>query len=239
MTRIKSIREKEKKYHESCYENNELFSKGSWLYKPVKTVMDEFSKLNNYTTLKVLDLGCGVGRNSIPMAKELTHEKSKVVCVDLLDLAISKLNTYSKYHGVDHKIESVCSSIEDFHIKENSYDYIVSISALEHVSDKSIFLEKLNEIAKGTKVGGINCFVFNSSVKEVVKETGLVIDPQFEINMSEKEMYDILDDVYKDWSIEKRQSNAYRFDIDRDGIEVDLNSQCITYVVKKNNGNRE
>ncbi len=56
MNRINYIRHEEKKYHDLCYEQYKLFETGSWLYKPVKTVMDlimdYFEGQNN---LQVLD----------------------------------------------------------------------------------------------------------------------------------------------------------------------------------------
>lgn len=42
-TRLSLIREEEKKYHEACYDQYKLFEEGSWLHKPVKTVMEYFS----------------------------------------------------------------------------------------------------------------------------------------------------------------------------------------------------
>ncbi|PFN17980.1 methyltransferase [Bacillus cereus] len=40
MNRIDYIRQEEKKYHGLCYEQYKLFEIGSWLCKPVKTVMN-------------------------------------------------------------------------------------------------------------------------------------------------------------------------------------------------------
>jgi hypothetical protein len=42
--RIKFIRNEERKYHEACYDNYKLFEEGSWLSKPVKTVMDTLTQ---------------------------------------------------------------------------------------------------------------------------------------------------------------------------------------------------
>ena len=56
MNRINYIRQAEKKYHDLCYEQYKLFETGSWLYKPVKTVMDLIS-LEGQNNLQVLDLG--------------------------------------------------------------------------------------------------------------------------------------------------------------------------------------
>ena len=52
-----------------CYEQYKLFEIGSWLYKPVKTVMDLMDHFEGQNNLQVLDLGSGIGRNSIPIAQ--------------------------------------------------------------------------------------------------------------------------------------------------------------------------
>lgn len=55
MNRIGYIRQEEKKYHDLCYEQYKLFEAGSWLNKPVTTVMDlmdyfEGQKIYKYLT---------------------------------------------------------------------------------------------------------------------------------------------------------------------------------------------
>ena len=104
MTSIDFIRSEEKKYHEYCYDNYKLFEAGSWLYKPVKTVIDLLHVFDDKDNVKVLDLGCGVGRNSIPIAEAIKQKNGKVVCVDLLDSAIQKLRQYSKEYRVEEVI---------------------------------------------------------------------------------------------------------------------------------------
>ena len=69
MNRIDYIRQEEKKYHDLCYEQYKLFEAGSWLFKPVKTVMDLMNHFDGQNNLQVLDLGSGVGRNSIQLQK--------------------------------------------------------------------------------------------------------------------------------------------------------------------------
>lgn len=71
MNRINYIRHEEKKYHDLCYEQYKLFETGSWLYKPVKTVMNLMNYFEGRNNLQVLDLGSGVGRNSIPLAQKI------------------------------------------------------------------------------------------------------------------------------------------------------------------------
>ena len=54
MNRLNYIRQEEKKYHDLCYEQYKLFETGSWLYKPVKTVMDLMDYFEEKTTCKYL-----------------------------------------------------------------------------------------------------------------------------------------------------------------------------------------
>ncbi|EJQ51336.1 hypothetical protein IEQ_02276 [Bacillus cereus BAG6X1-2] len=133
MNRIDYIRQEEKKYHDLCYEQYKLFEAGSWLYKPVKTVMDMLTYFRGQKDLQILDLGSGVGRNSIPIAQKIMNTGSTVTCVDLLDSALTKLQVYSKEHGVFEYIKTELSAIEDYYIPPNTYNYIVAVSSLEHV----------------------------------------------------------------------------------------------------------
>ena len=104
MNRIDYIRQEEKKYHDLCYEQYKLFEAGSWLFKPVKTVMDLMNHFDGQNNLQVLDLGSGVGRNSIPIAK-IKNTSGTVTCVDLLNSALTKLQIYSKEHDVFEAIK--------------------------------------------------------------------------------------------------------------------------------------
>jgi SAM-dependent methyltransferase len=61
VNKIEFIRKEEKKYHDHCYDHYKLFEEGSWLHKPVKTVMDLLPLFDGREHLRVLDLGCGVG----------------------------------------------------------------------------------------------------------------------------------------------------------------------------------
>lgn len=119
MDRIALIRTEEKKYHDLCYENHKLFEPGSWLHKPVKTVMDLMEEFSGQQNINVLDLGCGIGRNSIPIAETLKNRNGIVVCVDLLVSAIEKLQENSERFEVQQYIETVQSDIEYFHIAED------------------------------------------------------------------------------------------------------------------------
>ncbi len=86
--RLARIRESEKKSHTAAYTNERLYHSDSWLQKPIRTVLGILPLFDAYKELRVLDLGCGVGRNSICVAKTCQNINCTVDCVDLLEIAM-------------------------------------------------------------------------------------------------------------------------------------------------------
>lgn len=228
---LESIREAEKESHLEVYSTAKLFEGGSWLQKPVKTVLEIFPYFNNHKELNVLDLGCGVGRNCIPIAQE--YEFCKIDCVDILDYAIDKLNENSINYGVNSNINGIVSSIDDYHIRENHYDFVLAISALEHINSVSAFTDKLTEICNGTRENGIVCLIINSEITEINKETGETLVPQFEVNIKTEELISLLNKSFKGWEILKNTVRTQRYDIPRKSCIADLTTDVVTFVAKK------
>lgn len=233
MDRIARIRAEEKKYHDSCYEKYDVFEPGTWLHKPVKSILDVFDEFKDRDYVSVLDLGSGVGRNSIPMAKSMRNRSGQVVCVDILPSAMQKLEQYSKQYGIEQYIIPRVSDIEQFRIEPNEYDMIIAVSALEHVSSESALIQKLHEMSDGTKREGVNCIIIGSNIQEENSESGIQLDPMFEVNLTTERMLSILDTQYMEWEVVKRQVKKLEYDIDRNGQPVRLITDVISYVVKK------
>ncbi len=229
---LNSIRDAEKASHIEVYSTAKLFESGSWLQKPVKTVIDLIPHFKNHQFVNILDLGCGVGRNCIPLAKEFKN-KCKIDCIDILDFAIEKLKSNSAEFGVENEIQGIVSSIDDFTIKENSYDLIVAVSALEHVDNIESFKNKLTEISKGIKENGIICLIINSQITEFNKENGLPLIPQFEVNLKTQELMNLLNDSFHTWETLKNTVRSQRYDIPRENCISDLTTDVVTYVAKK------
>jgi tellurite methyltransferase len=232
VNRLEKIRIKEKQYHDDCYENLILFQDGSWLHKPVKTILDLFELLDENNDLHLLDLGCGVGRNSIPLAKRLMKTGGKVVCVDLLQSAIRNLDNYGKQYDIIDRIETVISDISDFKILPNYYDYLFSVSTLEHLDSKVTFDRVLTRMIEGTREQGIHCLIINSNISETVIETGANIDPMFELLFDTEELLNKLKTLYKDWRVLKQTIKGYEIEIIRDGKQVLLKSDVVTWAVQ-------
>ncbi|WP_324655814.1 class I SAM-dependent methyltransferase [Bacillus cereus] len=233
MNRIDYIRQEEKKYHDLCYEQYKLFEIGSWLYKPVKTVMDLMDHFEGQNNLQVLDLGSGVGRNSIPIAQKLRNTSGTVTCVDLLNSALTKLQTYSKEHDVFEVITTEQAAIENYHIDSNAYDYIVAVSSLEHVKSEEDFKNVLHSMKKGTKNGGINCLIINSNIQKIDLKTNEELEALIEINLPTEEIIRLLKSIYKGWKEVKVEIKELAYNIVRDERHIQLKTNAITFVVQK------
>ena len=133
------------------YSNSELYKEGSWLRKPIKTILDIIPLFADTPELNVLDLGCGVGRNCIAIAQHFKTIPCKIDCVDILNLAIEKLYDNAKELGVASSINGIVDTIENFPIKENKYDLIIAVSALEHIDSEQSFLSDLFSLLPHSK----------------------------------------------------------------------------------------
>ncbi|MCR5738231.1 MAG: class I SAM-dependent methyltransferase [Lachnospiraceae bacterium] len=232
-SRIAQIRESERKSHTEIYSKETLYDSDSWLAKPIKTVREIVPSFSDHDVLRVLDLGCGVGRNSIFIAEQFAGKDCLIDCVDILDIAIEKLQVNAQTRGVAECIRGCVDTIEHFPIKKDSYDLIIAVSALEHVESKEAFLQKLREIEEGVKEYGIVCLVINSEVRESVKETGEDLKPQFEVNLKSDELQSYLDEVFAGWETVKSTMSFQEYDIPRDNLTSHLTTNVVTYVGHK------
>lgn len=230
---IDKIREAERASHIEIYSSAKLFESGSWLQKPVKTVLDILPLFENYAELNVLDLGSGVGRNCIPIAQKFNSIPCKIDCVDILDFAIEELKNNSIEYNVENSINGIVSSIDDFNIEENHYDFILAVSALEHINSEEAFESKLEEIQRGTRQNGIVCMIINSEVNEKNKETCETIVPQFEVNLKTSELAEMLKNIFSDWEVLKQTVVSQRYDIPRENCIADLSTNVVTIVARK------
>lgn len=231
--RLNHIRQAEAESHTQAYSKHSLFSPGSWLAKPVKTVMDLLPLFEGYTDFRVLDLGSGVGRNCIPVAQHFSGIPCRVDCVDILELAIAKLNENTQQYGVENCIRGIVSSIDDYEIDADSYDFIMAVSALEHIASISAFEKKLTEIRNGLHHGGIACLIVNSGVIEHDKATGQELPPQFEVNLPTRQMQDLLENTFAGWKVIKHTIVHQKYDIPRENGIANLETDVVTYVVRQ------
>lgn len=233
MDRLSEIRAAEALSHLEVYSQNTLFQEGSWLAKSVKTVIELLPFFEGYDNFHALDLGCGIGRNCIPVAQALSNAPCHIDCVDLLEIAIVKLNENAKQYGVEKSIIGIVSSIEDYIIDAHRYDLIMSISALEHVDSKQAFVKKLEQIHEGISPGGIVCLIMNTSVKEHDKETGIELLTQFEVELETTECRQLLEQFFGKWETIKDTVVRQKYDVPRENGLAELESDVVTFVARR------
>jgi cyclopropane fatty-acyl-phospholipid synthase-like methyltransferase len=199
---FEAARKAEAGYHSNFYQNNELFASGTWMAKPMPMVMDMLERLLTHKTeLRVLDLGCGVGRHTIPIAQRLGQTNSEVIGVDLLDEAVDGLRKYAKEYQVDHIVKAEKADVEHYDIEPDHFDYIAACSCLEHVSNKQALVEAIERLQAGTRTGGIHCITMSTSVEEKEINTGRELEPLIELNLPTAEAIAFLEKAYTDWNI--------------------------------------
>lgn len=232
-SRLEAIRQAEAESHTKAYTGHELFAAGSWLEKPVKTVLELLPVFDGYPEFCALDLGSGVGRNSIPVAQHFTGIPCRVDCVDILELAIDKLRENALRYGVADAICGMAASIDSYEIKACSYDLIMAVSALEHVASKEAFVKKLTQIRDGLRKGGAACLIVNTSVQEHSRTTGKALPPQFEVNLQTGELRALMAQTFPGWQLLKHSVVHQKYDIPRGGELAELETDVVTYVVRK------
>ncbi len=230
---LNQIRESERKSHEKLYSCEELYQEGSWLNKPIKTVLDILPMFAAYKELRVLDIGSGVGRNSIAIAQRYKEKDCRIDCVDILELAIEKLLWNAEKHEVASAIYGIVSAIEDYKIKKETYDLVLAVSALEHIDSKESFLRKLIEIREGIKEKGVVCLVINSEVEEKNMETGVPLPPQFEVNLPTEELQALLKSSFHGWEILKTTVREQNYEIPREYGTSEIKTKVVTLVARK------
>ncbi len=151
---FQKARESTKKYHANLYKTTTLFTKGSWLEKPEPDIIDLGKKLKTRQNIQILDLGSGIGRNTIPLAQMLVKNNPHIICIDYLDIAIKKLKEYAKKYNVREFFKTIVSPVEEYPIQKGFFDLIISHGVLAHVKNKQTLLRVLKDIEDGVKKGG-------------------------------------------------------------------------------------
>lgn len=230
-SQLGEIRSAERASHEQTYGENDLFAEGSWLARPVKTVLELLPLFAERKNFRALDLGCGVGRNCIPVAQAVPG--GQVDCVDILSSAIEKLRENAERYGVSRAIRGIVSAIDDYRIVEGTYDLILAISALEHMDSREGFGKKLAEIREGIRSGGVVCLVVNTGVRERDRKTGRELLPQFEVTLEREELLGLLNAVFAGWEVRKQTTVHQKYDIPRGFGTAALETDVVTFVAGK------
>jgi len=83
--------------------------------------------LSKKKSLKVADIGCGSGAQTITLAQNI---KGHIIAVDLFPEFLAKLNLKSKEQGLEEKITTLKKSMEDLPFDNEEFDIIWSEGAI-------------------------------------------------------------------------------------------------------------
>ena len=137
--------------YEKCYEGDEYY----WGLKPAD-FLDELLCLfpKESKNLKVLDIGCGEGKDAVYMAEK----GCDVTAFDITHSGIAKTKKLANQKNVD--IETFVGDINNFTI-DKKFDIIYSTGTIQYLFDNNIddFFKKIKNIINVNGVVYFNVFV--------------------------------------------------------------------------------
>ena len=231
MNRLEMIRKAEAESHTAAYESLTLYAPGSWLSKPVKARGALLPLYAEKRGLRVLDLGSGVGRNAIACAR--AWEGCTVECVDILPMAIEKLQENAENFGVSRQIKGIAAPVDSFPVERNGYDIILAASVLEHLDARESAIRKMQEIADGIRPGGAVLIVMNTGVREWDTETGEPMLPQFEVNIPPEEVRALLAEFFRGWEVLWDKCIHYEYPVPRGERVAVISSEVVTFTARR------
>lgn len=129
---------------------------GYLLISPLRTLVQNPQKiLSQYVTsgMKVLDIGCGMGFFSLPLA-QMVGSNGKVICVDVQENMIKSLKKRAKKAGLIDRIVTRISHQDSPGLNglNEEIDFALAFAVVHEVPNVARFF---SEIYKAIKPGGI------------------------------------------------------------------------------------
>jgi ubiquinone/menaquinone biosynthesis C-methylase UbiE len=125
---------------------------GYLLISPLRTLVQNPQKiLSKYVTsgMKVLDIGCGMGFFSLPLAR-MVGSKGKVISVDVQEKMIKSLKKRAKKAGLTDRIETRISHQNSLGLDDlnEDIDFALVFAVIHEVSDVSQFFSEIYKALK-------------------------------------------------------------------------------------------
>lgn len=125
---------------------------GYLLLNPVRKFTQNPEKiLSEYVKqgMVALDIGPAMGYFSIPMAK-MTGKTGKIVCVDVQEKMLEKLEKRAEKKGVGQIIEKVVAGNESLNIEKykNSADFVLAFAVAHEVENREKFFMEIHQSLK-------------------------------------------------------------------------------------------
>ena len=118
------------------------------LLKPHEALKEIIPLFHSRNVKNILDLGCGLGRNLIPLA----YEKFNVIGVDPSSNALQKLRKQLKKLHLNARL--IKGKFQSIPMPDNSIDALISVQVLNHGTEKEV-KKGIYEIARVVRPKGL------------------------------------------------------------------------------------
>jgi SAM-dependent methyltransferase len=221
------------RFHREYYSTHSLFETGTWLEKPTSSVMEIGSVLSQRSAVRALDLGAGVGRNSIPFVRLFNPSSVVCDCVEILPDAVEILRQNAIAQGVADRITPICSHVAEYKIAPNTYDMVMAMSVLEHAYSAERIAEGVRMIQEGTRSGGFNCLSIATDLEETDMTTHEAVEPIIQARISAQDCSALLSRRYSEWEIQRLDYSAFKDKLIRDGKNIEGTARYCMVVARK------
>lgn len=115
-----------------------------------------FSNLSLANGISILDLGCGTGKQTIPMAK-VVGNAGNVFSIDISQEALDVLSKEAVETGLNERITTLCCTLDDIEqqLQRETFERVLSSYSLYYAQNPE---KVINAIWKALKIGGILFF---------------------------------------------------------------------------------
>lgn len=121
----------------------------SYSWEPAKAIKKFLTKIKQTNAKKILDLGCGIGRNAVYLAKK----GYIVVGVDISDAALQTASIRTNTEKINN-IVLLHSDIRSLPFPNKHFDVVFSINVLHHDKLENI-QTAMNEVLRVLCLGGL------------------------------------------------------------------------------------
>lgn len=108
-----------------------------------------FSNLDIIGNGQYLDLGCGVGKQCLPLAKQL-DAAGRITAFDISEESLNYLASKARETGLDNTIQTIQGSLDDIDrvLADQKFDRIYSSYAIYYASSPTYIAETVNKLIK-------------------------------------------------------------------------------------------